>query len=260
MPGARRAAETPVDSAGMHRVALLDPPRSLCLIPVHNEAASLPAVVAEIQEQCPALDIVVVDDGSTDETPAVVAALGVESIRLRERLGVGSAMKAGLRYAFRTGYSSVVRIDGDGQHRAADAGKLLHLVMAGRADAVLGSRYTGASRQRDLKSLFRALLAWVLSAQTGRRITDPTCGLCAFGRRAIRLLADHHPTGYPEPELLLLLKWAGLQTLEHPIEDRSRFGGQTSLTPPRVVTAVARILLAMVIVPLRRPIGESAGD
>jgi hypothetical protein len=235
-------------------------PRLLCLIPVHNESASLPAVVEELRNRCPDLDIVVIDDGSTDETSAVTEELEVLTIRLRERLGIGSAMRAGLRYAMRTGYTAVVRIDGDGQHRAEDARAAIRLVCDGHTDAALGTRFADADHVTGPKSLFRKLLAQLLSIQTGRHVTDPTCGLYALGSRAIRLLADHHPTGYPEPELLLLLNRAGLRAVEHPIAHRPRSGGRTSLTLPRVAGAVARVALAMLIVPLRRPVGDVPGE
>jgi len=91
-------------------------------------------------------------------------------------------------------------------------------------------------------------------------VTDPTSGFCAFGPRAIRLLAEHHPTGYPEPELALLVKRSGLIAIEEPVAERPRMGGRTTLTPRRVAAAVARVVLAMVIVPLRGPVPETAGD
>jgi hypothetical protein len=69
-------------------------------------------------------------------------------------------------------------------------------------------------------------------------------------------LAEHHPTGYPEPELRLFLSRNQLQTIEVPVLARPRLGGTTSLTLARVLTATARVFLAMVIVPLRRQVGE----
>ncbi len=113
----------------------------LCLIPAHNEAANLTAVVAEVRSRRPDLDILVVDDGSTDRTMAIVPRLGVRWLELTDRLGIGSAMRAGLRYALRQGYDTVIRIDGDGQHRADDIDALLTAVSASHADIAIGTRY-----------------------------------------------------------------------------------------------------------------------
>ena len=235
--------------------------RMLGIIPAHNEAASLSTVIAELRRECPALDIAVVDDGSSDRTASIAEELDVIVIRLSERLGLGNAVRAGLRYAARTGYSTVVRLDGDGQHSAADVSRVASPVLEGRADVVFGSRFLAADAHRGgVVRWAQRGLGLSLSAITGRRVTDPTSGFCAFGPRAIRLLAEHHPTGYPEPELALLVKRSGLIAIEEPVTQRQRVGGRSSLTPRRVTAAIARVVLAMLIVPLRGPAPETAGD
>ena len=103
------------------------------------------------------------------------------------------------------------------------------------------------------------MLAACLSTITGEQVTDPTSGFCALGPRAVRLLAEHHPTGYPEPELRLFLNSNGLRTVEVPVCGRSRLVGTTTLTPGRMTAAGARVLLAMIVVPLRRKV-EVAND
>lgn len=176
-------------------------------------------------------------------------------------MGVGSAVRAGLRYASRVGYDGVVRLDGDGQHRADDIDRMVAPLSQGRADVVLGSRYTtDAAEQGRSARVFKRTLAACLSKLTGRRVTDPTSGFCALGPRAVRLLADHHPTGYPEPELHLFVSRHELRVVEVPIRSRERLGGRTSLTRWRMVQAAARVALAMVIVPLRNRLGDIDGD
>jgi glycosyltransferase involved in cell wall biosynthesis len=230
--------------------------RILCLIPAHNEAANLAAVVAEVRSRRPDLDILVVDDGSTDWTMAVVPTLGVRWLQLSDRLGIGSAMRAGLRYALRQGYDTVIRIDGDGQHRADDIDALLTPVSASHADIAIGTRYHQGGASRKPRAI--SALATLLSARTGRRVTDPTSGFYALGPRAIRILAEHHPTGYPEPELHLFLRRNALRAVEVGVRPRARLMGRTTLTTGRLAAAAARVLLALVIVPLRRPERETA--
>jgi len=230
--------------------------RALCIIPAHNEAANLGAVVAELRAERPDLDILVVDDGSTDRTMAIVPMLGVSWLQLTDRLGIGNAMRAGVRYALRQGHDAVIRIDGDGQHRAEDIDALLTPVSAGHADIAIGTRYHegGATRKPRVISALAALL----SALTGRLVTDPTSGFYALGPRAIRILAEHHPTGYPEPELRLFLRRNALSVVEVGVQPRARLMGRSSLTSGRLAAAAARVLLALVIVPLRRPERETA--
>ncbi len=231
------------------------PCRVLGVIPAYNEAANLAAVIAEVRALQPGLDILVVDDGSTDGTAALLPDLNIQWLRFPERLGIGGTMRAGLRYGVRLGYDAAVRLDGDGQHRADDIERMLGPLQHG-ADVVLGSRYLGGDASRIATPVQKRLLGWCLSMLTGQRVTDPTSGFCAIGPRAMALLAEHHPTGYPEPELRLFLSRNALRVTEVPVRERRRLGGTTSLTAGRATAAGARVLLAMIIVPLRRAEGR----
>lgn len=227
--------------------------RLLVLVPAHNEAASLPAVIREVRAVVPHADLLVVDDGSCDQTSAVLHALGVASLRLRQHAGLGTAVRMGLRHATSLGYETVVRIDGDGQHDAHDIDAIAGAVTPGGADVAIGTRYAGrtpAASGRLRRVVHRALAA-VLSAITGRRVTDATSGFCAFGPRALRLLTAQHPGGYPEVELRLLLHRHGLSVSEVPVAHRPRVAGRTTLTPARLVVAAARITVAIALTPLR---------
>jgi len=233
----------------------------LAVVPAFNECANLPRVITDLSRVLPRKDILVVDDSSTDRTIEILPQLGVRYLTLSQRLGVGGAVRAGIRYAQRAGYDYVVRVDGDAQHRACDIARLLAPVVSGQADAALGSRFLHRRREtKDIRRFSQALLAWCLSAVTRRSVTDPTSGFWLFGPRALRLLSSHHPAGYAEPELLLFLSRNGLHVMEVPIRMRPRTAGRTSLTAPRTVLALARTLLAFVVVPFRRLVEGQAHD
>jgi glycosyltransferase involved in cell wall biosynthesis len=232
--------------------------RILIVVPAHNEAQSLPAVVAELRGRHPERQILVVDDGSTDETVAVLDRLAVDHVRLGSPLGLGGAMRTGFRYAHTHGYDVVVRMDGDGQHDSESIDTLLEPVLAGRADVVRGSRYLGDSAYQAVgfRRVAQHFVARLLSMMTGETVTDPTSGFWAYGPRAVALLVHHHPTGYPEPELLLLLHRNGMRTREVPVRMRERLAGRTTLNVGRTLLAIARVLLALLIVPLRPAVGD----
>jgi glycosyltransferase involved in cell wall biosynthesis len=223
----------------------------LGLIPAHNEAENLRAVIAEVRAEAPALDILVIDDGSNDETADLLPHLDVRWLEFPHRLGIGSAVRAGLRYAHRLGYDAAIRVDGDGQHCARDIELLLRPIFEDRADVVLGSRYAARNDKSSGRRILQRMLAVCLSLITRARVTDPTSGFCAVGPGALGLLAEHHPTGYPEAELRLFLSRNRLRVVEVPVVARPRFGGTTSLTVGRLAGAGARVLLAMIVVPLR---------
>jgi hypothetical protein len=231
----------------------------LAVVPAYNERANLSRVVGDLTRVMPARDILIVNDGSTDGTAGLLPSLGVRWLTLSQRLGVGGAVRAGIRYADRAGYDCVVRIDGDAQHRACDIARLLAPIAAGRADVALGSRFL--HRRPDsarVRRLTQALLAACLSIVTRRRVTDPTSGFWLFGPKALRLLGGHHPAGYAEPELLLFLRRNGLQVSEVPIKMRPRTAGRTSLTATRTLLAFARTALAFVVVPFRQMVERQA--
>ena len=226
----------------------------LVVVPAYNEADSLPHVVRQLRRGLPWADVLVVNDGSKDHTADVLPSLDVAWLTLSTRVGVGGAVRAGLRYAVQHGYRYAARIDGDGQHRVSDIRRLLSLVASGELDAVTGSRFLGRRAPVTLLRGAQVLLGAFLGLATGRRITDPTSGLFVAGPRALALLARHHPTGYAEPELILLLHRNRLRAGEMPIRSRPRRRGRTSLTPGRAVVACGRTLLALLVAPPRREV------
>jgi len=235
------------------------PVRSLVLIPAYNEARSLPAVVAEVRHEAPGADVLVVDDGSDDGTAEVLPELGVRWLRLPVRLGPGAAVRAGLRYAHSRGYQAVVRLDGDGQHPAALISVLLAPICRREADIVIGSRYKTERRPTSVpfvRRLLHYMLGRILSVVTGRLVTDGTSGLWAFGPRALKMLAEHHPSGYPEPELVMFVSRNALRVEEVAVEMRERMAGVSSLTLRRTGAAMARLLLHLVVVPFRSSVKE----
>jgi glycosyltransferase involved in cell wall biosynthesis len=234
----------------------------LVLVPARNEADSLPGLVCRLRAAQADAALLVVDDASADGTAHILPGLGVRWLRLCEHTGVGGAIRAGLRYSWERGHDVVVRVDGDGQHPAGEIDRVLAPIRAGEADAVIGSRYREASGYRSAgwrRLAQRGLAAWV-SVVTGRRITDPTSGFWAFGPRAVQFLATHHPAGYPEPELLLLLAHNGLRVAEVPIEMHERTAGRSSLTAVRLALIAGRTLVALLILPLRKTVTDASPE
>ena len=109
-----------------HAACAPERPRDLLVVvPAWNEQASVGHVIKEIGSACPEADVLVVDDGSTDATASVAKQAGAAVLRLPYNLGVGGAMRAGFRYALRSGYRVVVQVDADGQHDPAAIHRLV---------------------------------------------------------------------------------------------------------------------------------------
>ncbi len=225
----------------------------VALVLAYNEEEALPGVLSELARECPGWSVVVVSDGSTDGTGACARRSGAALLQLPFNAGVAAAEQTGFLYARSLGAGVVVRLDGDGQHPAAEARRIVAALEETEADVVIGSRFL---RPGGFRSTFarRAGIRWLsflLRVFGGLRIADPTSGLRAFGERAIALLSRVYPHGYPEPESNLLLGRAGLRVEEVPVTMRARDGGRSSLRGWSTVYYPVKVSFALLVEALR---------
>ena len=229
--------------------------RRVAIVPALNEERALPAVIDELRAFDPGLDIVVVDDGSTDRTAAVAAAQGARVLRLPFNLGIGGAVQTGFRFAFENGYDLAVRVDGDGQHDPSQLGRLIAPVLAGDADIVVGSRFAvdaSGYRSSRTRRVGIRLLASVVSRIVGQRVTDTTSGFQALNKHGIALFAHDYPHDYPEVEATVMVFRHRLRLLEVPVTMRERGGGRSSITSLRSIYYMVKVLLAIFVGLFRR--------
>jgi glycosyltransferase involved in cell wall biosynthesis len=221
----------------------------LVIVPAYNEESCIQGVVEDLNENFPPGDVVVINDGSQDNTSSVAKTLGVKVIDLPYNLGIGGAMQTGFLYAVREGYDVAIQFDGDGQHSAEEIPKILKPFMEDRGDLIVGSRFlseTGftSSVQRRLGA---KILSLVVSALIRKRITDTTSGFRLYGKKAIEFFSVLYPEDYPEVEAFILAHKKGLRIEEVPAEIRARKFGRSSITIPRAVYYMAKVLLAIFV-------------
>jgi len=227
----------------------------LVIIPALNEEATVADVVRSAVDQL-GCDVLVVDDGSTDGTSPKARAAGAHVLHHPFNLGVGAAIRSGLRYAVDNGYDRVVQIDSDGQHLATEAAKLVEHLDAEGIDLVVGSRFQAGYETGRLRRASMRLLARSVSNRVGVRLTDVTSGFRAFGPRAVAGFARSYPTPYLSDtvEALLLAGDWGLQIAELPVVMRERQGGQRSAGSLRSSFHLLRLTLVLVLHRVRSPI------
>jgi hypothetical protein len=230
--------------------------RAIVIVPAYNEGDAIARTVRDLRRHAPWADVLVVNDGSTDETRQRARAAGAKVIDLPVNLGIGGAVQTGYRFAWENDYDLAFQFDGDGQHRARRLADLARPLLEGEADLVIGSRFL---RPRGMTSTAGRvvgikMLAAVVSVVTRRPITDPTSGFRGVGRRGIELFAQVYPQDYPEPESLVLMHKQGLRVCEVPAAMRRRRGGVSSIRLWHGIHYMAKVLLAILMEALKAPV------
>jgi glycosyltransferase involved in cell wall biosynthesis len=236
--------------------------RTLVAIPAWNEQGSIADVIAKVQEHRPDADVLVVNDGSTDQTAVLAGQAGASVVSLPFNVGVGGAMRTAFLYAKREGYHAVVQVDADGQHDPADLDHVLDGL--DDADVVVGTRFhpdsmyfVGGPRRWAM-----VLLSKTLSRMNKGTISDPTSGFRSAGPKAIALFADEYPADYLGDTVgsLAIAIRNGLVIHETPVTMYFRQTGRPSKNALWSALYLGRATLAIIATSLKRTTrrGDSA--
>ena len=232
---------------------------TLVFIPAWNEEENLPAVLEGLHERLPDADVLVVDDGSTDNTAEVAREHAAEVLSLGTNLGLRVGIAAGYRWAFDHGYSFCGRVDADGQHPAAELARLLERVQSGECDVAIGSRFVSDTEYlpyRYRPSAARRLGTGLLRRSVGVVLRQPfgdaTSGLYAVNAKAMPLLAKTYTSRAPEVEALVRISDAGLRLVEVPVTMEARASGESKLRGSKAVKLVLTVAATLVAAKLLR--------
>jgi glycosyltransferase involved in cell wall biosynthesis len=165
------------------------PVKLIIQIPCLNEAATLPATLADLPRAVPGIDVVewlVIDDGSQDRTAEVARAHGVHHVvKFRRRKGLAAAFTAGIDAALAEGADYIVNTDADNQYSGRDIVRLVEPLLAGQADIVIGDRNIRDLRHMSWpKKLLQRAGSWVVRQVSGTKVPDTTSGFRAYTRDA----------------------------------------------------------------------------
>jgi glycosyltransferase involved in cell wall biosynthesis len=222
---------------------------TVVFVPAWNEAESLPGVLEELHTELPAADVLVVDDGSTDETAAIAREGGAAVVSFGVNRGLRAAIAAGYGYADEHGYEYCGRVDADGQHPVDELRRLLERVRTDACDVAIGSRFAsgegfeeGRYTPSAARRLGTSLLRRSMSLALRRPFMDATSGMYAANARAIPILARPYTSGAPEVEAILRLDDAGLRVDEVPVHMRERTSGESKLQGKKAVLLVVTVI------------------
>lgn len=233
----------------------------LIIIPAYNESESIENVVSHLTRQAPQCDYLIVNDGSTDNTLSICEREHLHYLDLPINLGIGGAVQAGYVYARKNGYDIAVQMDGDGQHDIAYLRDMLHPILAGEADIVIGSRFLKKEGFQSSQSrrIGIGILSMLIRLTTGKRIMDVTSGYRAVNRRFIEIYSGDYPTDYPEPEAIVTAIMHGGRVMEVPVRMRARESGTSSITLRKSVYYMIKVTLAILVCRLSYGIRRAKG-
>lgn len=227
----------------------------LVAIPAWNESASIADVIAKVRESRPDAGILVVDDGSTDDTAQVASDAGASVVSLPFNVGVGGAMRTAFLFAVRENFNVVVQVDADGQHEPAELDALIDGLQS--ADIVVGNRFHPHSTYavRGPRRWAMKMLGFWLTRMSGSTITDPTSGFRSAGPRAVELFAANYPAEYLGDTVgsLSIAIRHGLAVSETPVTMYFREYGRPSKNALWSTLYLGRATLALLVTVLKRP-------
>jgi len=222
----------------------------LAIVPALNEEATIGSVVATLRSR--GHDVLVIDDGSTDQTAHIAHLNGAIVLSLPLNLGVGGALRAGFRFAVENGYRSVVQVDADGQHPTEQVVSLRLAAVQHDAHLVIGSRYL--SHESTLKPsaprrVSMSILARIASRISRTQLTDTTSGFRIIREPLLSAFAESFPDYYLGDtfEATIAAARAGYRVVEVPAALTPRLHGQSSATTAQSIRLIAKVLLITIL-------------
>lgn len=226
-----------------------DSAKILVLVPCYNEEENIVATIERLKATCPGVDFLVINDCSTDSSPALLKSHGYPYLDLPINLGIGGGVQCGYQYARDNGYDVAVQMDGDGQH---DPHYLFHVVdpvLQGQYDMCIGSRFI--QKEGFQTSFMRRVgirfLSGLIRLLCGKQVLDVTSGFRAANSRMIEYFSRHYASDYPEPEAILSASLSGFRVGEVPVVMQERQGGMSSISTFKSAYYMIKVSLALII-------------
>jgi glycosyltransferase involved in cell wall biosynthesis len=224
--------------------------KTLVIIPAFNEEEKIQTVFQGIKQEVPEAVVLVVSDGSSDQTETRARAAGAKVLVHPFNMGYGVTLQTGYKYGLKYGFEYILQMDGDGQHDPRYLPILLREVQEGRADAVIGSRFLG---EGDYQAAWTRrvgiyLFRFVASCLCGQKITDPTSGYQALSRRAVEFcVRDSFPGDYPDADVLVMMHRAGLRIREVPVRMHPNANGKSMHSGLKPIYYIYKMCLSITL-------------
>ncbi len=227
----------------------------LIIIPAYNEEANIlktyQSIVDYNKKNKTSYDVIVINDGSKDNTEKVLSDNDIHHIQLIHNLGIGGAVQTGYKYALKNNYDIAVQFDGDGQHDINYVKTIIEPIINGECDMCIGSRFVTKSKEGFKSSASRRLginiISFNIKLKTDKKIYDTTSGFRAVNSKIIKLFANNYPTEYPEPISTVRVIKNGYKVSEKPVIMHERTGGKSSIGSWKNAYYMINVILSILL-------------
>lgn len=231
----------------------------LLIIPAYNEEKAIKRVYDGIidynKKNKTKYDVIVINDGSKDNTEKILVENSIPHIKLIHNLGIGGAVQTGYKYALENNYDIAIQFDGDGQHNVEYVKTLIEPIINNEADLVIGSRFIDKSSSKFKSTFTRLIGIRIISSfiklTTRKRIYDCTSGFRACNKKTIEHFSHTYPTEYPEPVSSVDLFKNKYIIKEVPVSMNERKEGTSSIKSYRKVYYMINVILSIFVLWLR---------
>lgn len=234
--------------------------RILLIIPAYNEEECIletyHKIVAYNHDNSCHFDVIVINDGSKDNTLKICIDNKIPHISLVQNLGIGGAVQTGYKYALLNHYDIAIQYDGDGQHDVRYVHKLIEPILNKEADFTIGSRFIEKSSDNFQSTFSRRIginvISFFMKLISKEKIYDTTSGFRAGNKSIIKEFASEYPTEYPEPITTVEVLKKGYRVREVSVNMNERNGGISSIRSWKNIYYMINVVLSILVVGIRR--------
>lgn len=234
--------------------------RILLIIPAYNEEDNILKVVHKIyhynKENDTNYDIIVINDGSKDDTEKILCENNIKHINLINNLGIGGAVQTGYKYALENNYDIAVQFDGDGQHDINYVKNIIKPIMNNNANMVIGSRFIDKNTSKFKSSKARQIgikiISFFIKIVTSKKIYDTTSGFRAVDKELIKKFSTSYPVEYPEPVSTTEVLKFGYRVEEVAVSMNERENGISSIRMWKNCYYMINVILYILVIGIRR--------
>lgn len=219
--------------------------KTLIIIPAYNESLNIEKTVKDVIENTN-YDYIVINDCSKDNTKEVCEKNNFNIISLPINYGLTSGIQLGMKYAYKNNYDIVIQFDGDGQHEAKYLKDLVKKIENG-TNIAIGSRFVTEKKPFSIRMLGSTLLTFAIKLTTGKKIKDPTSGMRAFDKKAIKEFITNASLT-PEPDTIVYMLKKKLTVEEVQVEMKDREFGESYLNPIRSIEYMINMFFSIIFI------------